>query len=138
MGILEDIKRLGLELNDDDKAEIEMLFERAKLEKKDELVLKTMLEYYLGEYFTVVRPDIMSALEADKEAENRELLRKLTQTHNDEGKRICDETGCESIDDVEQCEYCERFVCVDHNYNKSGRCCYACHIERIERKNSES
>lgn len=134
MGILDDVKRLGLELNDEDKAEIDMLFERAKLEKKDEIVLKTMIEYYLGEYFTTIRPDIMSALEADKDAQNKELLRKLTQRFDDRGKRICDETGCQSIDAVGQCEYCERHICFNHNYKKDGHCCYACNLEYIEKK----
>jgi hypothetical protein len=134
MGILEDIKRLGLELNDDDKAEIDMLFDRAKLEKKDEIVLKTMLEYYLGEYISTVRPDIMSALETDKQAQNKELLQQFTQRYDDKGKRICDETGCLSTEAVSQCEYCERYVCVDHNYKRDGHCCYACHLENIEKE----
>jgi hypothetical protein len=134
MGILDDIKRLGLELNDDDKAEVAMLFERAKLEKKEEIVLKAMLELYLAEYFSTVRPDIMSALEADKQSQNKELMRKLSQRYDDKGKRICDETGCESTDAVAQCEYCERYICARHNYIKDGVCCYACHLENIEKE----
>ncbi|MBA4390737.1 MAG: hypothetical protein C0399_07350 [Syntrophus sp. (in: bacteria)] len=134
MGILDDIKRLGLELNDDDKAEMEALFDRAKLEKKDEIVLRTMLEFYLAEYFTTMRPDIMSVLEAEKQKENKELLRQFSQRYDDKGKRICDETGCLSTDAVVQCEYCERYVCAHHNYKKDGHCCYACHLEYIEKK----
>ncbi len=134
MGILEDIKRLGLELNEDDKTAMEALFDRAKVEKKEELVLKTMLEFYLAEYFTTMRPDIMSALEADKQKENKELLRQLTQRFDEKGKRICDETGCLSTEAVAQCEYCERYICADHNYKKHGHCCYACHLENSEKE----
>ena len=38
MGILDDVKRLGIELSEDDKNEIEAIRDRAKAEKEDELV----------------------------------------------------------------------------------------------------
>ena len=129
MGIIDDIKRLGLELNDDDSAELEAIFDRAKAEKEDGPVRNTFIEYYIGEYFTIMRPDIMSALEADKMAQNKELIKDLYKLFDDEGRRICDEVTCPSTDGVGKCEYCERYVCAKHNYKKAGHCCYACYLE---------
>lgn len=134
MGILDDIKRLGLELSAEDASEIEAIFDRAKAEKKDELVTKTRREYYLGEYFTIIRPDIMSALEADKMAQNKELIRQLNRRFDEKGKRICDEVTCSSTENVAQCEYCERYICSKHNYKQDGHCCYACYLEYVEQK----
>jgi hypothetical protein len=73
MGILDDVQRLGIELSEDDKKEIEAIFDRGKSGKEDELVRNTFIEYYIGEYFTIMRPEIMSALEADKTAQNKEV-----------------------------------------------------------------
>lgn len=134
MGILDDVKRLGLELNEEDQREIEAISDRAKAQKKDEIVTKTLMEYYIGEYFTGMRPEIMSALEADKTAQNKELIKQLLQRYDDLGHRICDEVGCLSTEGVSQCEYCERYVCTKHNYKPDGHCCYACYLEYIENK----
>ena len=131
MGILDDVKRLGIELNDDDKKEIEAMKARAKAEKKDRIVQETLLEYFIGEYLTVMRPEIMSQLEAEKTKENKELIRELTRLYNDAGERICDEVGCSSVENVGKCDFCERSVCSTHNFSgKGGHCCYACHLER--------
>ena len=129
MGILDDVKRLGLELTEDDKNEIEVIYDRAKANDKDEIVRKTRIEYYIGEYFTIVRPEIMSALEADKTAQNKELIGDLIRQFDETGKRICDEVGCSSTENVDKCEYCERYVCAQHNYGKAGHSCYACYLE---------
>jgi len=43
MGILDDIKRLGLELDEEDKSEIGALYDRAKSQKKDESVTQTLM-----------------------------------------------------------------------------------------------
>ena len=130
MGILDDVKRLGLELTEDDKNEIEVIYDRAKANDKDELVRKTRIEYYIGEYLTIVRPEIMSALEADKMAQNKELIKELGKRFDETGKRICDEVGCLSTENVAKCEYCERYVCANHNYGKAGHSCYACYLEK--------
>ena len=129
MGILDEVKRLGLELTEDDKNEIEVIYDRAKANDKDEIVRKTRIEYYIGEYLTIVRPEIMSALEADITAQNKELIRDLGRQFDEEGKRICDEVGCMSKEDVGKCEYCERYVCRSHNYGKAVHSCYACYLE---------
>ena len=129
MSILDDVKRLGIELSEDDRIEIEGIRDRAKAEKEDEIVRDTFIEYYIGEYFTIMRPEIMSALEADKTAQNRELIKDLYRQFDEEGKRICDEVGCSSTEGVDKCEYCERYVCANHNYKKDGHCCYACYLE---------
>jgi hypothetical protein len=129
VGILDDIKRLGIELNDDDKYEIEAMHDRAKAEKKDKLVQDTLVEYYIGEYLTIMRPEIMSALEADKTAQCKELIEDLTRQFDEKGRRICDEVGCSSTDGVGKCEHCERYVCAKHNYGKGGYSCYACYLE---------
>jgi hypothetical protein len=129
MGILDDVKRLGIELSEDDKSEIEAIRDRARTQKEDPLVRDTLLEYYIGEYFTVMRPEIMSALEADRTAQNKELIRDLGKQFDDTGKRICDEVGCMSTEGVGKCEYCERYVCASHNYKKDSHSCYACYLE---------
>ena len=129
MSILDDVQRLGIELSEDDRIEIEGIRDRAKAEKEDEIVRDTFIEYYIGEYFTVMRPEIMSALEADKTAQNKELIKDLYKQFDEEGKRICDEVSCPSTEGVDKCEYCERYVCANHNYKKDGHCCYACYLE---------
>jgi hypothetical protein len=129
LGILDDVQKLGIELNEDDRNEIEAIRDRAKNEKKDDLVRDTLIEYYIGEYFTIMRPEIMSALEADKTAQNKELIRELGKLYDETGKRICDEVGCSSTENVDKCEYCERFICAQHNYGKAAHCCYACYLE---------
>jgi hypothetical protein len=129
VGILDEVKRLGLELTEDDKHEIEAIQDRAKATDKDEIVRETRIEYYIGEYFTIVRPEIMSALEADITAQNKELIMDLGKQFDEQGKRICDEVGCMSTEDVGKCEYCERYVCAQHNYGKGGHSCYACYLE---------
>ena len=129
MGILDDVKRLGIELSEDDKKEIDAIVDRAKAQKKDKLVQDTLAEYYLGEYFTIMRPEIMSALEADKTAQNKELIRDLYKQFDETGKRICDEVTCSSTEGVGKCEHCERSICESHNYKKDGHCCYACYLE---------
>ena len=60
---------------------------------------KTFIEYYIGEYFTIMRPEIMSALEADKMAQNKELIKELGKRFDETGKRICDEVGCSSTEE---------------------------------------
>ena len=129
MGILDDIQRLGIALTEEDKGEIEAIRDRTKAEKEDVLVRDTLIEYRIGEYFTIMRPDVMSALEADKMAQNKELIKDLYKLFDDEGRRICDEVTCPSTDGVGKCEYCERYICADHNYKKDGHCCYACYLE---------
>ena len=42
MGILDDVKRLGIELSEDDKNEIEAIRDRVKAQKKDKLVQDTL------------------------------------------------------------------------------------------------
>ena len=66
-----------------------------------------------------MRPEIMSALEADKTAQNKELIKDLGKRFDETGKRICDEVGCSSTENVDKCEYCERYVCAKHNYGKT-------------------
>jgi len=129
VGILDDVKRLGIELTDEDKQEIEAMRDRAKAEKKDKIVQDTLLEYYIGEYFTIMKPEIMAKLEADKTAQCKEWIKELTRQYDENGNRICDEVGCQSIEGVGKCEYCERYVCASHNYGKGNHCCYACHLE---------
>ncbi len=131
MGILDDVRRLGIELNDDDKREIEAIRDRAKANDKDEIVRKARVEYYIGEYFTIMRPEIMSQLEADKTRQSKEWINELTRMYDDAGRRICDEVGCDSVEGVTKCDFCERSVCARHNFSKEGgHSCYACHLER--------
>jgi hypothetical protein len=129
MGILDDVHRLGIALSEEDKSEIEAIRDRVRAQKKDVIVRDTLIEYYIGEYFTIMRPEIMSALEAEKTAENKELIKDLGKQFDEKGKRICDEVGCMSTEGVGKCEYCERYVCRSHNYGKPVHSCYACYLE---------
>ena len=129
MRILDDVQRLGIELSEDDKSEIEAIRDRRKGQKEDELVRDTFIEYDIGEYFTIMRPEIMSALETDKTAQNKELIKDLSKLFDETGKRICDEVGCSSTENVDKCGHCERYICGQHNYGKDSHCCYACYLE---------
>jgi hypothetical protein len=129
MGILDDVKRLGLKLNEEDENGLEIVRERAKVENTNASMLETRLEYYIGEYLSEMRPDIMSALEKNREAVNKELIGQINKKYDDHGKRICDEVSCLSAMDVVQCPHCERFICAQHNYGQARPSCYACFLE---------
>ncbi len=132
MGILDDIARLGLSLNDEDNRQINAIIEDAHNQKHDEFLRKPVIEYLVSEYITAARPDIWAVLKRDREQENMKDAIRLNRKFDDKGDRICDETGCGLTDGVKKCDLCERFICSKHTYSESGWCCYACWIEHFK------
>jgi hypothetical protein len=131
MGILEDIKRLGLKLDENDEAEIELILEEVRREKKDDLVRAALSEVIIGEYLEERKPEIMSALVQAKQKEVDEWRRRTERKYDEKGDRICDEPFCPSTERVSQCIYCGKHICKEHNYRNDGTCCYACLQERF-------
>ncbi len=130
MSILDDIKRLHLELNENDNAEINAILDRVAGEGKEEFVQAPLTEYLLEEYLTVMRPDILSALREDRNSANAELMKGMGKRYDQKGDRLCDEPLCSSTESVAKCGYCDRFICKSHNYGKDSWCCYACWKEQ--------
>jgi hypothetical protein len=130
MGILQDIQRLGLKLDDDNLEHIKMIEEDITRKTEDELVRSALIEMHISEFIEVARPDIMTALVDEKNREIEQLRQRSQRKFDEKGDRICDEQMCESVAEVAQCSYCNKFVCKEHNYGKDVRCCYDCSIER--------
>ena len=134
MGILEDMKRLDLSLNDEDTQQINAIIEDANNQRQDEFLRKPVIEYLVSEYITAARPDIWDVLKRDREDTNTKDAIRLNRKYDEKGDRICDETGCGLTEDVKKCNLCERFICRSHNFSESGWCCYACWIEHFKGK----
>ena len=134
MGILDDIKRLNLYLNEDDERQIEAIIQRVTEDQKDEFIRNPVIEYLLEEYITEARPDILSALKTEWNKKNERLIRDMNRKFDEKGSRICDETLCDSTEGVVQCGFCEKYICVNHNYGKDKPCCYACSLEQKSEK----
>jgi hypothetical protein len=130
MGILQDIQRLGLKLDDDNLEHIKMIEEDIIRKTEDELVRSALIEMHISEFIEVARPDIMTALVEEKNREIEQLRQRSQRKFDEKGDRICDEQMCESVAEVAQCSYCNKFVCKEHNYGEDVRCCYDCSIER--------
>jgi hypothetical protein len=62
MGILQDIQRLGLKLDDDNLDHIKMIEEDIIRKTEDELVRSALIEMHISEFIELARPDIMTAL----------------------------------------------------------------------------
>jgi hypothetical protein len=130
MGILQDIERLGLKLDDDNLENIKMIEEDITKNTGDELVRTALIEMHVSEFISLARPDIMDALVNNKNKEVEQLRQRSQRKFDEKGNRICDEQMCDSAIGVAQCIYCGKFVCKEHNYGKDERCCYDCSIER--------
>ena len=130
MGILQDIERLGLKLDDDNLDHIEMIKEDITAKTSDELVRNALIEMHVSEFIEMARPDIITTLVDEKNREIEQLRQRAQRKYNEQGNRICDEQMCESVIEVAQCSYCGKFVCKEHNYGEDVRCCYDCSIER--------
>jgi len=130
MGILQDIQRLGLKLDDDNLDHIKMIEEDIARKTEDELVRSALMEMHISEFIELARPDIMTALVDEKNREIGQLRQRSQRKFDEKGDRICDEQMCESVAEVTQCSYCGKFVCKEHNYGEDVRCCYDCSIER--------
>jgi len=130
MGILQDIERLGLKLDDDNLDHIKMIKEDITAKTSDELVRNALIEMHVSEFIEMARPDIITTLVDEKNREIEQLRQRAQRKYNEQGNRICDEQMCESVIEVAQCSYCGKFVCKEHNYGEDVRCCYDCSIER--------
>jgi hypothetical protein len=134
MGILQDIKKLGLQLEKDDLDHIKMIEEDLTRNTEDELVRNALLEMHISEYLSMVRSDIMEALIESKNQEVAQWRERAARKFDEQGNRVCDEQLCDSVADVAQCHYCGKFVCKEHNYGEDVRCCYDCSIEQTYSK----
>jgi hypothetical protein len=130
MGILQDIDKLGLKLEQDDLDHIKMIEEDLTRKTEDELVRNALLEMHVSEYLSMARSDIMEALIESKNQEVAQWRERAARKFDEQGNRICDEQLCSSVTDVTQCHYCGKFVCKEHNYSEDVCCCYDCSIER--------
>jgi len=130
MGILQDIDKLGLKLEKDDLDHIKMIEEDLTRNTEDELVRNALLEMHISEYLSMVRSDIMEALIESKNQEVAQWRERAARKFDEQGNRVCDEQMCDSVTDVDQCHYCGKFVCKEHNYGEDVRCCYDCSIEQ--------
>lgn len=75
MSILDDIKRLGLKLEESEKEEIDKIVEHITKEKEDEFVRNALIEGAVSEFLGAFCPDVMDALIKDRERENEEWMR---------------------------------------------------------------
>lgn len=130
MGILQDIERLGLKLDDDNLDHINMIKEDITRRTEDELVRNALIEMHVSEFIELARPDIMTALVDEKNKEVEQFRQKSQRKFDEQGRRLCDEQMCDSVIGVAQCVYCGKSVCTEHNYGEDTRCCYDCSIER--------
>jgi hypothetical protein len=130
MGILQDIEKLGLQLEKDDLDHIKMIEEDLTRNTQDELVRNALLEMHISEYLSMVRSDVMEALVESKNQEVAQWRERAARKFDEKGNRVCDEQMCDSVTDVDQCHYCGKFVCKEHNYGEDMRCCYDCSIEQ--------
>jgi hypothetical protein len=128
MGILDDIERLGVELEDRDKEAIDDIVAYIRGEKKDELIQNALIEGAVGEFLSVFCPEAMNAIVADRNRQAEEWMRKTTRKYDEKGNRVCEEDLCPSIKEVSQCVYCGKYICEEHNYIHGSKCCYDCYI----------
>jgi hypothetical protein len=128
MAILDDIKRLGLQLEKADRDEIDRIVKHVTRETEDEFVRNALIEGAVGEFLAAFCPDAMDAIIRDKEKQSNEWIRLSQRKFDEKGNRLCEEDFCSSIDEVAQCAYCGKHICKGHNYLNDSRCCYACWV----------
>jgi hypothetical protein len=134
MAILEDIKRLGITLEEADRDEIEKIVAKISEEKKDDAFVRdALIEYAISEFLSVWKPEAMETLAKDKQSQNEEWVRLTRRKYDEKGNRICDEQYCPSTIEVAQCVYCGKYVCKEHNYGEGPRCCYDCWLIRFSK-----
>jgi hypothetical protein len=128
MSIMDDIKRLDMKLEASESDEIKNIVDHITREIKDEFVRNTLIEGAVGEFIHEMRPDIMEALIAEKDRQNKEWIRLSQRKFDEKGNRICDEQHCSSTTEVAQCTYCGKYICKEHNYLEGSTCCYSCWV----------
>lgn len=125
---MNDIKRLGIKLEASESDEIKNIIEHITREKEDEFVRNALIEGAIGEFINETRPDVMEALIADKERQDKEWIRMSQRKFDEKGNRICDEQYCSSTVEVSLCNYCGKYICKTHNYLEDSKCCYDCWV----------
>ncbi len=138
MGVLDEIVRLKLELTEEDREEIQRITEYFTETKSDETVRNTIIELRVTDYLECVRPDIMEVLIREKEREAEGWLKQLQRRYDDAGNRFCDEALCGSTEEVQKCQFCEKYVCKGHTFGEDVHCCFGCWKEYLESKKSKS
>jgi hypothetical protein len=126
VGVLDDIRRLGLKLEKSDVDEIQAITDRTSAEKDDELVQLSLTDMRITEYLSIMRPDIMDELVKERERQNAEWIRRTQAKYDDRGARVCDEQLCDSVQGVTPCRYCGKYICRGHDYSKGHGYCYDC------------
>jgi hypothetical protein len=132
MGIINDIERLGLELDDEDRSHLKAIVDQLNKDQSDEFLRGPIIEGLMEEYLTLNRPEIMEALKRERTEQAISMMRAAARRYDEKGDRICDEADCSSTEDVSQCVYCGRFVCRDHNFGPGPCCCFACRKEQSQ------
>ena len=117
MGILDEIKQLGLRLTNTDVTEMKKISDEFYKVKQDDFIKKPLVDIMITEYISKKRPDIMSALL--KERKKQYELRKQLE------KPKCD--FCNSTDNLIKCKTnsCDKYLCPSHVDNYDGYC-YLC------------
>ncbi len=133
MGIMNDIKRLGITLDTMDYEEIERLTAQVTRDKSDPYVRDALIECLVAEYLQVFHPEVMDALTKDRQNEMDALRIKMERTHDEKGNRICDEPACLSTRGVVKCARCDRYVCSSHTFGTGTPLCFACYKESAGR-----
>jgi hypothetical protein len=128
MAIIDDIKRLGLQLEKSDRDEIDRIVKQITREKEDEFVRNALIEGAIGEFLAAFCPDAMDAIIKDKDRQSKEWIRMSQRKFDEKGNRLCEEDFCLSTTEVAQCNYCGKHICKEHNFLKDSRCCYACWV----------
>jgi hypothetical protein len=136
MAILEDIKRLGIILKEQDQDEIEMIVAKVSEEKKDDpFVRDALIEYTVNEFLNVWCPEVVEELVKDKQRQSDEWVRLTQRKYDEKGDRICDEQFCASTEGVAQCAQCGKCICKEHNYGEGSLCCYDCWLAKFKQEN---
>ena len=128
MAILDDIKRLGIQLEEADRDEIEKIVEKATKEQKDEIMRNAVIEGLVGDFLSSWCPEAMEAIVKDKQKQSDDWVRLTQRKYDEKGNRVCDEQFCPSTDEVAQCTYCGKYICKEHNFLKDSCTCYDCWV----------
>jgi len=136
MGILADIKKLGLKLEPEDQDEINKILERIGKQTKDESIRNAMIEGEIGDFLNAWHPDIMDEIVKARQRQSDDWVRTTQRKYDEKGNRVCDEQFCPSVKGVAQCVFCGKYVCSEHNYKKDSVCCYDCFVEKYGIENT--
>jgi hypothetical protein len=136
MGILQDMKKLGIKLEEADQDQIDAIVKRITKEKKDETVRAAMIEGEVGDFLNAWCPEVMDAILKEKQREANEWVRQSQRKFDEKGNRLCDEQYCASGEGVVQCARCGKYICREHIYGKDSQSCYDCYVAQVGKENT--